>query len=76
MTDDFSDAPLTVDGSTVKPGWDWSNWYRDEVAENLRASGKSHVSDHDAEQRYIDWYADQHGLPRDEAQRRVKAMLP
>ena len=74
MTDDFSDAPLTVDNITVKPGWDWSDWYRDEVAENMQASGRPELSAKGRESRYVEWYADQHGLTTSEAWQRVEAM--
>ena len=74
MTQDFSDAPLTVDGLKVEPGWDWPEWYRKEVAEHMRQSGKSHLSDHTVKQRYVEWYAGQHGLTLVEARERVEAM--
>ena len=32
MSEDFSNAPLTVDGVTVTPTWRWSTEYRASVA--------------------------------------------
>ena len=72
MAEDFSDAPLTVDGVTVKPGWPWSREYREQVAAELRATSKSSLLPGEAERRYIDWYAQEHGLSPAEARLRVK----
>ena len=73
MTDDFSDAPLTIDGITVQPKHRWSAGYRDHVAETMRATGQTDISESERESLYIKRYAEKHGLTRDEAQRRVKA---
>ena len=76
MTQDFSDAPLIIDGITVKPKFRWSKQYRDHVAETMRATGKTDISESERNLRYIKWYAEKHELTRDEARRRVKAMAP
>ncbi len=72
MTEDFSSAPLVVDGVTVQPTWRWSKQYRADVAAELRAMGESHLSSHDAERRYVAWYAAEHGLTLDEARAKVR----
>ena len=72
MTEDFSSAPLVVDGVTVTPTWPWSREYRAEVAAGMRATGKTHVSAHDAEQRYVEWFAAKHGLTHHQARQRIK----
>ncbi len=72
MTEDFSSAPLVVDGVTVQPTWRWSKQYRADVATELRAMGESHLSSHDAERRYVAWYAQEHGLGLEDARARVK----
>ncbi|KKK85007.1 hypothetical protein LCGC14_2777610 [marine sediment metagenome] len=74
MSKDFSDAPLTVNGVTVKPTWLWSKRYRAEVAESMRQNGKSHLRTGEADQLYVEWYADQHGLTETEARRRIEGM--
>ncbi len=74
MSQDFSDAPLTVAGITVKPTWRWSAQYRAEVAEGMRQAGKGSLSIVETEQRYVEWYADRHGLTEAEARRRVEGM--
>ncbi len=74
MSQDFSDAPLTVAGITVKPTWAWSKQYRDEVAEAMRQNGSSHLRTGEADQRYVEWYMDQHGLTEAEARRRIEGM--
>ncbi len=74
MSKDFSDAPLTVNGVTIKPTWHWSAQYRAEVAEGMRQSGKGSLSIVETEQRYVAWYADKNGLTEAEARRRVKGM--
>ncbi len=74
MSKDFSDAPLTVNGVTVQPTWAWSSQYRAEVADGMRQGGTSDLSSQDREDRYVEWYADQHGLTLDAARLRVEAM--
>ena len=74
MTQDFSDAPLIIDGITVKPKFRWSKQYRADVAETMRATGQTDISESERESLYIKWYAAKNGLTRDEAKRRVKAM--
>ncbi len=71
MSKDFSDAPLTVNGVTVKPKWKWSAQYRAEVADSMRQSGKNDLSPEDAEQRYVEWYAEKNGLTHDEARAQI-----
>ena len=72
MTQDFSDAPLRVNGVTVKPNWDWSAQYRAEVADELRNATRGDLSPEEVEHRYIAWYAQEHGLSPAEARLRVK----
>ncbi len=72
MTQNFSDAPLTVDGVTVKPTWKWSSTYRARVADELQRTTKSDLDLMQAESRYIAWYAQEHGLTLDAARVRVK----
>ena len=72
MAEDFSDAPLTVDGVTVKPSWPWSREYRAQVAAELRATSKSSLPPGEAERRYVEWYAQKHDLSVKEARLRVK----
>ena len=74
MTQDYSDAPLTIDGITVQPNWKWSAQYRASVAEGMRASGRSDLSPSERKDRYVEWYASQHGLTLREARERVEAM--
>jgi hypothetical protein len=74
MSRDFSDAPLTVNGITVKPTWPWSKQYRNEVAEGMRQNGSSHLRAGEADQRYVKWYADQHGLTEAAARRHIKGI--
>ena len=74
MTQDFSDAPLIIDGITIKPKFRWSKQYRADVAEGMRATGQTDISESERESLYIKWYAEKHELTRDEARRRVKAM--
>lgn len=71
MTQDFSDAPLTVNGITVKPTWPWSKTYRAEVAEGMKQSGKGDLSPKETERRYVEWYADQHGLSLSQAREKI-----
>ena len=75
MTKAFSDAPLTVNGITIKPKWKWSAQHRAEVAESMRQGGKSHLGWREAEQRYVQWYADRHGLTIQQARACVEALL-
>ena len=56
MTKDFSDAPLIVDGITIKPTWAWSKQYRAAVAEGMRKTGHSDLSPYETERRYVEWY--------------------
>ncbi len=74
MSKTFSDAPLKVDGITVRPKWKWSAQHRAEVAADIRESGRSDLDPEEAKDRYVQWYAKQHGLSIDEARRRVEAM--
>ena len=73
MSKDTSDAPLTVDGVTVKPTWPWSKQYRAEVAEGMRQSGRGDLSVEEAEQRYVEWYAENNGMTEEEARHKIKA---
>ena len=74
MSKDFSAAPLTVNGTTVKPKWRWSAQHRAEVAEGMRQNSQSDIPPVEAERRYVEWYAAKHGLSIDVARRRVEAM--
>lgn len=72
MSNDFSDAPLTVAGVTVKPTWPWSPASRAEVAEGMRQSGKGDLTPKEIERRYVAWYADQHGLSLKRAREKIE----
>ena len=72
MAQDFSDAPLTIDGVTVKPNWPWSARYRAEVADELRNATRGDLSIEETEQRYVSWYATEHGLSVKTARLRIK----
>ncbi len=72
MSQDFSDAPLTVDGITVTPTWAWSKQYRAEVADNMRLTGKSHIPPHERAGFYVQWYAEKHGLTMAGARQKIK----
>ena len=72
MTKDFSDAPLTVEGVTVKPTWPWSKQYRAEVAENMRLQGYSHIPPDEVACRYVEWYANKYGLTHKEVRKRLR----
>ena len=72
MAQDFSDAPLKINGVTVKPNWAWSPQYRAEVADELRNATKGDLSPEEVRDRYVTWYARQHGLSVKEARLRVK----
>ena len=72
MSRDFSDAPLTVEGVTVKPTWPWSKQYRAEVAEGMRENGQSHLSTRDVKQRYVEWYAVENGLSEHQARKKLR----
>ena len=74
MAQDFSDAPLRVNGVTIKPTWAWSPQYRAEVANELRNATKGGFSPEEAEDRYIDWYARTHALDLIEARLRIKGL--
>lgn len=71
MSNDFSDAPLTIDGVTVKPTWPWSPAYRAVVAENMKQSRRSRFSPGGIATLYIEWYADQHGLTHEQAREKI-----
>ena len=71
MSKDCSNAPLTVNGVTVKPTWPWSKQYRAEVAESMKQSGKGDLSPVEREGRYVAWYADQHGLSLSQAREKI-----
>ncbi len=72
MTKDFSDAPLTVNGITVQPKWQWSAQHRTDVADSMRQNAHSHLGWREAEQRYVEWYADKYGLTIDDARQRIE----
>ena len=72
MTQEFSDAPLTVDGVTVKPTWAWSKQYRASVADSMRRTGTSDISPGEREQFYVEWYAAKHGLTHSQAWRKIE----
>ena len=72
MAQDFSDAPLRVNGVTIKPNRAWSAQYRAEVADELRDATKGDLSPEEVEHRYVAWYAQEHGLSVKEARLRVK----
>ncbi len=71
MGKDFSNAPLTVDGVTVNPTWAWSTEYRASVAAELRHATKGDLSPEETEHRYVEWYADKHGLSLKQARLRI-----
>lgn len=71
MSKDFSDAPLTVNGVTVKPAWAWSREYRAEVAEGMRQSGSSDLSAKDRERRYVEWFAAKNDLTEHQARKKL-----
>ncbi len=71
MTRDFSDAPLTVDGVTIKPNFKWSAGYRDHVAETMRQAGKSDIEPEETERRYVEWYAAKNGLTIKQAREKI-----
>ena len=75
MSNDFSDAPLKVNGITVKPAGPWSKQHRADVAEDMGKLQTSHLPPGEREYRYVKWYAAQHGLTFAEARQRVKEML-
>ena len=72
MAEDFSSAPLTVDGVTVNPTWPWSKEYRASVAAELRRATKGDLSPEETERRYVKWYAQEHGLSLDVARVKVR----
>ena len=72
MGEDFSDAPLTVNGVTVNPTWPWSKEYRLHVADGMRRTGRSDLSPKEIKARYVAWYAQEHGLGLDEARAKVR----
>lgn len=72
MSEDFSRAPLKVDGVTVQPTWAWSKEYRASVAAELRRATRSDLSPEEIECRYVAWYAQEHGLTFHEAREKVK----
>lgn len=69
---EFSDEPLVADGVKIKPKWPWSRQYRREVAETLRAQGRNGIPSKVREHRYIEWYADKHGISWKEARKRIR----
>lgn len=71
MSQDFSDAPLTVDGITVRPDFPWSTNYRAHVAAQMREGGTSHLPASEREDRYVEWYADANGLTLEQARERI-----
>lgn len=73
MTKDFSDAPLKVDGVTVKPTWPWSSAYRESVAAELRRASTGDLPPEETKRRYVAWYAEKHGLTLEEARERIEA---
>ena len=76
MTQDFSDAPLRVNGVTIKPNRKWSAQYRAEVADELRDATRGDLSPEEVEDRYVFWYAQEHGLSLTEARLKVKGGAP
>jgi hypothetical protein len=74
MTQDFSDAPLRVNGITIQPKSPWSAQYRAHVADNMCLVGRRDLSPEEIEERYIIWYAGKNGLTLNQARQRVKAM--
>ena len=72
MSNDFSDAPLTVAGITIKPQWQWSAQYRAEVADGMRQNARSHLRPFEAEARYVQWYAEKNGLTTEQALQRIE----
>ncbi len=72
MTKPVSDAPLTVNGVTETPTWPWSKEYRAHVADTMRQNGKTHLGAGEADQRYVDWYAERHGVSVEVARQRIE----
>ncbi len=72
MTEDFSSAPLVVDGVTVTPTWRWPKEYRATVAAELRRATNGDLAPEETERRYVAWYAAEHGLSLEAARVRVK----
>lgn len=71
MSEDFSDAPLTVNGITVKPTWPWSREYRASVAESIRRTGQTDLSPKERARRYVEWYAVKNGLTYQQARQKI-----
>ena len=68
----MSDAPITVDGVTYTPKWNWSSQQRRSFGEHMRAVGRrEQVSDRERIAQYVEWYANQRGLSLDAARRQL-----
>ncbi len=72
MSQDFSDAPLMVNGITVKPTWAWSKQYRAKIAKEMRQATQSDLSPKEIKRRYIEWYAVENGLTYHQARQKLQ----
>lgn len=64
--------PLTVEGVTVTPTWPWSPEYRAHVKAEM-SSSRYALPPGEAAQRYIEWYAAEHGLSKEQARAKIEA---
>ena len=64
----MSDKPITIDGVTYHPRWDWSPQYRAEFKTQVSICGDPSKTD----EIYIQWYAGQHGITVDQARMYLK----
>lgn len=71
MSKEFSDAPLTVNGITVRPSWPWSKEYRAEISASMRQAVSGALPLEERERRYVEWYAAQNGLTHEQARRKI-----
>lgn len=64
----MNDKPLTDEGVTYTPKWDWSSQQRRARGEHMRAVGRrEQVPDRERIAQYAEWYATQRGLSLDAA---------
>ncbi len=71
MSKDFSNAPFTVNGITVRPSWAWSKEYRAEILASMRQAGSGALPPDEIERRYVKWYAAQNELTYEQAQKKI-----
>lgn len=62
----FSNKPLKIDGHTIYPGWNWSNFFRKVVREQF-AKPRDTIADREGRaDLYRTWYEAKHGYPWDD----------